>query len=109
MATVPGTWFSTWPEIHAFELGLLLGILIVLLRHQYRPLSHGLAAVALIVWIVPPTEILAMTIAAKPWYYLLALIGTEVTAWCFELYLSSVSQHPPKSILKTLISTRQSV
>ncbi|ODR79780.1 hypothetical protein BG842_07020 [Haladaptatus sp. W1] len=80
MASVPSTWFSTWAEIHSFELGLLLSTLVVLLRREYRPVSHALLCVTLAIWVVPPSHALRTTVARKPWYYLLAVAMTETMA-----------------------------
>lgn len=80
MAAVPSTWFSNWAEIHSFELGLFLGTLVVLLRRECRPVSHALLCLTLAIWVVPTSHALQATVARKPWYYLLAVTMTEITA-----------------------------
>ncbi|WP_247731708.1 hypothetical protein [Halovivax limisalsi] len=81
--TVLSSIFSTIPELHSGQLGLLAGLLVGLCYwHGYRRESLGVLAACyfLALGIVPASARGLAVVQAKPWYFCSLLLATAVVA-----------------------------
>jgi len=83
--TVLSSIFSTIPELHAGQLGLLAGIIVALLYwHGFRRESLGLLTgfYLLALGLVPASTTGLAVIQANPWYFCTLLVGAALAAIC---------------------------
>ncbi len=81
--TVLSSIFSTIPELHSGQLGLLAGLLVgVLYWHEYRRSSLGFltGCYLLALGIVPASTRGLIVVQSKPWYFCSFLILTSLGA-----------------------------
>jgi hypothetical protein len=64
--------FSNWMEIHAFVIGLSLGVITILLWSPHRKVALSVLVTSLTVVLIWPTAPMK-TAAQKPWYFLVAI------------------------------------
>ncbi|MFC3957492.1 hypothetical protein [Halovivax cerinus] len=102
--TVLSSIFSTIPELHAGQLGLLAGILVGLCYwHGFRRASLGLLAAfyLLALGIVPASTTGLAVVQAKPWYFATLLVGTALAAICANaLWIRALSTTRTRSSLE---------
>ncbi|AGB15027.1 hypothetical protein Halru_0384 [Halovivax ruber XH-70] len=83
--TVLSSIFSTIPELHAGQLGLLAGIIVGLLYwHGFQRESLGLLTgfYLLALGIVPASTTGLAVVQVKPWYFCTLLVGATLAAIC---------------------------
>ncbi|WP_408959021.1 hypothetical protein [Natrinema sp. 74] len=81
--TVLSSIFSTVPELHSGQLGLLSGVLVALLYwHGYRRSSLALltAFYLLALGVVPAASRGLLVVQSKPWYFCSLLVLTSLSA-----------------------------
>lgn len=81
--TVLSSIFSTIPELHSGQLGLLSGVLVgILYWHGYRRASLGLLAgfYLLALGVVPASTKGLAVVQSKPWYFCSLLLFTVLVA-----------------------------
>lgn len=93
--------FNAYTEIHAAQLGVLLGLLVGLSYRDHAPLAHGLLFTGVVLAFGNATAIGFGDIAQKPWYFLggvyvasvVAMLATHVLQYYRQRRSSSVSSH----------------
>ena len=81
--TVLSSIFSTIPELHSGQLGLLAGLLVgVLYWHDHRQSSLGLlvGSYLLALGVVPASTRGLIVVQSKPWYFCSFLLVTSLGA-----------------------------
>ncbi|MFA9418439.1 hypothetical protein [Natrinema sp. HArc-T2] len=81
--TVLSSIFSTIPELHSGQLGLLAGLLVgVLYWHEYRQLSLGFltSSYLLALGVVPASTRGLQVVQSQPWYFCSMLVLTSLAA-----------------------------
>lgn len=81
--TVLSSVFSTIPELHSGQLGLLAGLLVgILYWHEYRRSSFGLltGCYLLALGVVPASTRGLYVVQSQPWYFCSLLVLTSLGA-----------------------------
>lgn len=92
--TILASIFSTVPELHSGQLGLLSGVLVGMLYWQgYRRGSLGLltAFYLLALGVVPASTRGLAVVQAKPWYFCTLLVAASLLAISTRAVWTSVS------------------